>query len=170
MDLPILTPIAAISSQSDSQEFATTAMCEDCHKSVTTSTDQDESTLSLQVYRSQEVDQCQHTKDQKLQQTTGGFISKDSVAHKLQRFFGVTRQSVWDVLRNHGYDLRRKKQLPFVEFEGKRYTPDDDGYYRCTERDHNQFLHRVFWKRHNGAIPDGYHIHHINGDKSYQVR
>lgn len=47
LDLPILTSIAAISSQSDSQEFATTATCEDCHKSATTSTDQEESTSSL---------------------------------------------------------------------------------------------------------------------------
>jgi site-specific DNA-cytosine methylase len=80
--------------------------------------------------------------------------------------FGVGRNSVWKVLKNHGYDLRAKKLLPFIEFEGKRYTPDNDGYYRCTERDHNIFLHRVIWEQQNGAIPDGYHIHHKNGDKS----
>lgn len=90
-----------------------------------------------------------------------GFSCED-----VAKAFGVSRQSVWDVLRNHGYDLRRKKQLPFIEFEGKRYTQDDDGYYRCTERERNIFLHRVIWERHHGKIPKGYHVHHINADKS----
>lgn len=85
---------------------------------------------------------------------------------EVAKAFGATRQSVWEILRTHGYDLRRKKQLPFIEHEGKRYTPDDDGYYRCTERDRNIFLHRVIWEQYNGSIPNGYQIHHINGDKS----
>lgn len=27
-------------------------------------------------------------------------------------------------------------------------------------------LHRAVWEYHNGAIPSGYHVHHIDGDRS----
>ena len=27
-------------------------------------------------------------------------------------------------------------------------------------------LHRAVWEHHNGAIPDGYHVHHKDGDRS----
>jgi hypothetical protein len=80
--------------------------------------------------------------------------------------FGVRRSSVWKILKNHGYKLRELKRLPFLDFEGKRYTPNFAGYYRSTEREHNIFLHRVIWEKHYGQIPVGYDIHHLNGDKA----
>jgi predicted DNA-binding protein YlxM (UPF0122 family) len=79
--------------------------------------------------------------------------------------FGVSRQAVWGVLKNHGYPLRKKRQLPFIEYEGKRYVYDD-GHYRYTEKGKSIFLHRVVWEQHKGSIPAGYNIYHINGDKS----
>ena len=28
-----------------------------------------------------------------------------------------------------------------------------------------EFQHRRVWRKHNGAVPEGFFIHHINGDK-----
>ena len=38
--------------------------------------------------------------------------------------------------------------------------------YRCiTVNGRRELEHRLVWERHHGPIPDGYHIHHKNGDK-----
>lgn len=43
-----------------------------------------------------------------------------------------------------------------------------DGYYQIKTRDkgnHNKSLHRLIFEDFYGFIPDGFHIHHINGNK-----
>lgn len=47
------------------------------------------------------------------------------------------------------------------EFNGERY-------YLCGRyyQHHGKRLHRDVWELHNGPIPEGYHIHHIDGDRS----
>lgn len=61
-----------------------------------------------------------------------------------------------------------------VEYKGikfRRYpdsdNPADRRYYR-PHADHIEdgveALHREIWRDHNGEIPDGHHIHHIDGD------
>ena len=40
-------------------------------------------------------------------------------------------------------------------FDGRYYLNNETG----------DSLHRYIWKLHNGSIPDGYHIHHIDGNK-----
>lgn len=47
-------------------------------------------------------------------------------------------------------------------------SPDKDGYMRIGLRDDTGVrryfkIHRLFWTLVNGEIPEGYHIHHING-------
>jgi hypothetical protein len=56
---------------------------------------------------------------------------------------------------------KSKKELPVQEFNGKTYyLYDNERYFsRGTNR-----LHRVVWEYHNGFIPKGYHIHHVDGD------
>ena len=49
----------------------------------------------------------------------------------------------------------------YVEFQGRRYHRTSSGYYVATFR-----LHREIWMAAHGPIPKGYHVHHINGDKS----
>ena len=46
----------------------------------------------------------------------------------------------------------------------KQYTPKKGrgGYLRITTPTGRQLQHRVVWTEVNGAIPDGYHIHHLN--------
>lgn len=46
-------------------------------------------------------------------------------------------------------------------FNGVSYYKCGDYYQRKGVR-----LHRVVWEYHNGEIPKGYHIHHIDGDRS----
>lgn len=50
-------------------------------------------------------------------------------------------------------------------FDGLKFTRDEKtGYYlNSTIR---KRLHRYVWEYYNGEIPEGYHIHHINKDKS----
>ncbi len=50
-------------------------------------------------------------------------------------------------------------------YEGICYRRDKKtGYYLNSTR--RMRLHRAVWQSENGAIPEGYHIHHIDGDKS----
>ena len=60
-------------------------------------------------------------------------------------------------------------------FNGYKFTRDEHtGYYLSSKRiysslDHKEKrrrLHRCVWEFYNGAIPSGYEVHHIDGDKS----
>ena len=49
--------------------------------------------------------------------------------------------------------------------DGIRFCRDDrTGYYLNSAR--RLRLHRYVWEKHNGAIPKGYHVHHIDHDKA----
>lgn len=57
-----------------------------------------------------------------------------------------------------------------VTFNGETYVQQPNGYYfkyttRNAERRHAKQLHRAVWEFYNGPIPDGYHIHHVDGNK-----
>lgn len=52
---------------------------------------------------------------------------------------------------------------PSIVFDGRHYTQKENGYYyNCTTRKH---LHQAVWIYHNGPIPPGHEIHHIDFDK-----
>lgn len=52
-----------------------------------------------------------------------------------------------------------------IYFDGLRFSRgDDDGYYRNAKT--GERLHRYVWRFYNGEIPDGYEVHHIDGNKS----
>ena len=55
---------------------------------------------------------------------------------------------------------------PFIAFGGERYFRTDDGYYRLSRSRGRRLLHRDVWTAAHGPIPDGHHIHHIDGDRS----
>ncbi|WP_424139385.1 HNH endonuclease signature motif containing protein [Roseomonas chloroacetimidivorans] len=48
-----------------------------------------------------------------------------------------------------------------VEWGGRLWHRTRSGYYEVSLR-----LHRAVWEAAHGPIPDGYHVHHISGDKS----
>ena len=58
----------------------------------------------------------------------------------------------------------RQPVRPFVKFGGIRYYKQSDGYWRAGRHSGNELLHRAVWRAANGPIPDGWHIHHVDGD------
>lgn len=82
--------------------------------------------------------------------------------------FGVTRQNVWDRLRRQGFKLRpcpRNLALPFIEFDGARYAPNKDNYFRKTTGDRS-LLHWDIWQKANGRkIKRGWVVRFVDGDR-----
>lgn len=78
--------------------------------------------------------------------------------------FGVTRQSVYKMFKKRNFKLRNSKKLPFIIFNGNKYTLRNTGYYGRTNKNRS-LLHRDIWKSNHGKIPNGYDIHHIDGNK-----
>lgn len=50
-----------------------------------------------------------------------------------------------------------------IRYGGRSYSVDERGYYYNSAT--RTYLHRAVWRDENGEIPDGHHIHHIDGDK-----
>lgn len=57
---------------------------------------------------------------------------------------------------------------PVQEFNGTKYYRKPSGYYKAQYDPAvgTRYMHRDVWVFCNGAIPDGHHIHHVNGDRS----
>jgi len=87
-------------------------------------------------------------------------LSLQQVAEKCNS----TRTAVHNLLKSHGYKLRTQKRHSFVMFNGAKYTLKNHGYFaKITEG--RTLLHRDIWEHHNGKIPSGFDVHHINHDK-----
>lgn len=71
-----------------------------------------------------------------------------------------------DTLRYLIYDIIRGDYMKkFQYFKGLKFTRDDKtGYYLNSTI--KERMHRYVWRYYNGPIPKGYHIHHIDHDKS----
>jgi len=59
----------------------------------------------------------------------------------------------------------------FIEFNNRKfYLSPKNGYYEAKVNKNNVRytlrLHRAVWEFYNGVIPENYHIHHIDGNKS----
>lgn len=81
--------------------------------------------------------------------------------------FGCSRQSVYELFKRRGWDLRsRPAGKPTVSFGGFNYTIGDNGYYRRTTGSRS-LLHRDVWTALRGVIPDGWDIHHKDHDKTH---
>lgn len=87
---------------------------------------------------------------------------------QLSIMYGVTRQSIHSVLTRMGTTFRKTKLLPFIMYDGKKWTVSKTtGYYRSTtDRHTHTSLHRYIWEKHNGKIQDGFDIHHIDNNKT----
>lgn len=61
----------------------------------------------------------------------------------------------------------RRRTHTVQEFEGVRFYWKPEGYYKSDPYYHGGIaMHRFVWIHHNGTIPDGYHIHHKDGNKA----
>lgn len=83
---------------------------------------------------------------------------------KVAEFYGVSRQSVYELFKNNGKKTRELKKLDYVEFNGCKYTIRNTGYFAKTSGDRS-LLHRDMWEFFNGKIPDGFDIHHLDENK-----
>lgn len=82
------------------------------------------------------------------------------------RAFGTTRQAVYKMLTQRGWPLRpRPKPLPFISFGNRRYTLRRCGYYGATDGQRG-YLHRDVWEASHGPIPQGFDIHHRDGNRA----
>jgi len=68
-------------------------------------------------------------------------------------------------MKLRGYNLRKKKSLPYLFFNDKKYSLRNTGYYGNT-KGKRQLIHIEVWEYYNGEIPKGFDIHHIDRDKS----
>lgn len=65
--------------------------------------------------------------------------------------------------------MPRPRTRQYVTFEGRDYALDKDGYWKTatTSGVKQRQLHRDVWESANGRpIPDGWHVHHEDEDKS----
>jgi len=85
------------------------------------------------------------------------------------RTMGITRQSVYDCFLRRGYAFRKKKILPFVIYNNLKFTINQNGYYRSTNRKITNLLQRYVWEMERGKIPKGWDIHHLDGDKTNNI-
>jgi len=80
--------------------------------------------------------------------------------------FGITRQAAWERLKRFGVKSRIKKTLPFVMYDGIKWTiAKSIGYYRNTDRTSRGeclLLHRYKYETENGSIPSNWDVHHID--------
>jgi len=81
------------------------------------------------------------------------------------KMFGVSRQGIWGGFKKRGFKCRKKPQLPYQFFDGKKFTLRNHGYYALTIGNRD-LMHRYVWEYHNSKIKKGYDIHHIDHDKS----
>ncbi len=49
-------------------------------------------------------------------------------------------------------------------FQGVKFIPTSQGYFTSTKGCIR--MHRFVWEYYNDKIPQGLHIHHINGDRT----
>lgn len=89
---------------------------------------------------------------------------------KVAKEHGRTRQAVWDILKRRGYRINvLKRNTDCVLHEGMKFTPDKNGFLRCTRHDKvegERYLHRRIWVAANGDIPKGYEVVFDNQDKN----
>ena len=84
---------------------------------------------------------------------------------KISDIFSMSRQAVWERLITNGVSLRTKKILPFIMYNGIKFTPSEYGYYRATQRTRHISLHRYKYIKEIGKISKGFDIHHIDGNR-----
>ena len=88
-------------------------------------------------------------------------LSLQQVAKKI----GVTRQCVYEAFVKRKFKIRKINYRPYCIYDGIKFTLRNTGYYSSTTKK-RCLLHRYIWEKEKYKIPDGYDIHHIDGDKT----
>jgi hypothetical protein len=84
------------------------------------------------------------------------------------KIVGASRQAVWEKLKNAKVETRAKNELPYVTYNGYKFTiSSSTGYYRCTIPKMGRIhLHRYKYICEVGPVEKWQDIHHIDGDKT----
>lgn len=59
------------------------------------------------------------------------------------------------------------KTIEYIEYDGIKFYRDNKGYWlssKCHGISKSKRLHVYVWEKYNGAVPKGYHVHHIDHD------
>ncbi len=83
---------------------------------------------------------------------------------QVAELLGVTRQCVYKAFKKRKYLLRKAEPRPYQIYDGLKFTLRNTGYYSLTI-DGRGLMHRYVWEKERGIIPDGWDIHHIDGDR-----
>ncbi len=96
-----------------------------------------------------------------------GFYKDGKTLAEVAKMFGIKRQGVWDRFKRRGLPMRadsKQKALPAIEFDGAKYAPFTDNYFRKTNGD-RELLHWDIWKKSHGPIKRGHEVRFIDGDR-----
>lgn len=99
-----------------------------------------------------------------------GFYKDGKTLAEVAKMFGVRRQGVWDRFKRRGLPMRSENirggvgALPHVDFQGGKYAPYTDGYFRKTTGDRS-LLHWDIWIAAHGPIKRRHEVRFIDGDR-----
>lgn len=108
-----------------------------------------------------------HRQDDKANAMYGLYQQGFSLA-EVAKAFGLSRQGVYKMFAKRGFAMRTVEPLPFIMWNGQKYTRRQNGYYART-RAGRRYLHLEMWEQANGPIPAGHDVHHRDGDKTNNV-
>jgi len=83
---------------------------------------------------------------------------------QVAKAIGVTRQCIFKAFKQRGFMLRGINFRPSQTYAGLKFTLRNTGYYSLSKNSRG-LMHRFVWESEIGEIPQGYDIHHINGQK-----
>ena len=112
------------------------------------------------------LERCIKMKD-KLYQEMYKKYKQGYSCRKIGKMYGLRGCSVCSGFKakRRQFKLRTKKTLPFITYDNIKFTINPDGYYYATNGNREK-LHRYIWEKHKGKIPKGYHVHHLNNNKT----
>lgn len=84
---------------------------------------------------------------------------------KIAKMFNMSRQAVWQRLKTNKVKLRKTKCLPFIMYDGHKFTIHYDYYRYTANRVSGVLLHRYKYEREVGKIPKNHDIHHIDENR-----
>lgn len=66
--------------------------------------------------------------------------------------------------------MGRTTERQYFDFNGWRYIQSDDGYWKANRDKRGNppqwTLHRAVWEHHNGTLPRGHDVVHVDGDRT----
>lgn len=106
-----------------------------------------------------------NTRNPKYEEAYGLYLTGLSLA-QVAEIISCTRQGLFKAFKLRHFHLRGPNFRPVQEYDGKKFTLRNNGYYALTTNDRIS-LHRYIWENEVGKIPKGWDIHHVDEDKSH---